>query len=89
MELTNGGDGSERFFLAMACWRLGKKEQARARYEQAVQWMAHHKPRHYDLRRYRAEAAALLGLPEELPQTQSATSTRQSKEQSAMPQERN
>src|SRR5262249_21685186 len=82
MELTNGGDGSERFFIAMASWRMGKPNQARACYEQAVQWMAKHKPRHHELRRFRTEAAKLLRIqdhsmlrserlppPKEMPET--------------------
>jgi tetratricopeptide (TPR) repeat protein len=62
MEVCNGGDGTERFFIAMACWRMGKKEEARASYEQAVQWMETHRPQHYELRRFRVEAVDLLGI---------------------------
>jgi serine/threonine protein kinase len=72
MELSNGGKGTERFFRAMATWQMGNKQQARALYEDAVQWMAKHKPHDYDLRRFRAEAAALLGIPEEPLNKQSA-----------------
>jgi tetratricopeptide (TPR) repeat protein len=60
----NGGDGTERFFLAMACWRMGNREQARAGYDQAVKWMEKHRPRHAELRRLRAEAASLLNTKE-------------------------
>jgi serine/threonine protein kinase/tetratricopeptide (TPR) repeat protein len=38
MDFRKGGDASDRFFLAMAHWRLGDKEQARQFYDQAVQW---------------------------------------------------
>jgi serine/threonine protein kinase/Flp pilus assembly protein TadD len=65
MELRSGGDSSDWFFLAMAYWQLGEPEQARQRYDQAVQWMDTNKPNDQELRRFRGEAAALLGIPEE------------------------
>jgi tetratricopeptide (TPR) repeat protein len=69
--LMAGRQGSfNTFFLAMARWQLGDKEQARKRYEQARQWMEKNKPQDEELRRFRAEAAALLGLaipPKEKP----------------------
>jgi serine/threonine protein kinase len=49
------------FFLAMATWRLGNKERAYAMYDVAVRGMADNES-HPDLRRCRAEAAALLGV---------------------------
>jgi tetratricopeptide (TPR) repeat protein len=39
MELRKGGDCYDWFFLAMACWRLDHKEEARKWYKQAVSWM--------------------------------------------------
>ena len=51
-------------FLAMAHWQLGRRDEARLWYERAVQWMDKHVPNHRELRRFRAEAAAVLGLPE-------------------------
>ena len=62
-ELRNGGDSFDWFVLAMAHWQLGDKEQARKWYDQAVQWMEKNRPQDEELRRFRAEAAALLGLP--------------------------
>jgi tetratricopeptide (TPR) repeat protein len=62
MELANGGDASEWFFLAMAQWQLGAKDQARRRYHRAVRWADKNAPKDEELRRCRAEAAALLGL---------------------------
>src|SRR5262249_17801277 len=38
MQLRDGGDAFDRFFLAMARWRLGKKEEARTWYDRAVAW---------------------------------------------------
>jgi hypothetical protein len=52
------------FFLAMAHWRAGHKEEARKWYDQAVGLMDRHKWQDEPLLRRRAEAAALLGLPE-------------------------
>jgi serine/threonine protein kinase/Flp pilus assembly protein TadD len=62
MELRRGGDGFDWFLLAMAHWRLGEKKEARTRYEQAVAWMAKNKANDDELRRFRAEAAELLGV---------------------------
>src|SRR5439155_15876758 len=39
MQLGSGGDSFDRFFLAMAHWQLGNKEQARKWYALGVQWM--------------------------------------------------
>jgi serine/threonine protein kinase/Flp pilus assembly protein TadD len=58
--LRSGGDSAEWFFLAMAHWQLGEKQQARAWYDRAIQWMNANQPRDETLRRCRAEAAALL-----------------------------
>ena len=54
----------ERFFLAMAHWQLGNKEEARSWQDQAVAWMEKNKPQDEELRRFRAEAAALLEVKE-------------------------
>jgi len=56
MKLRNGGDSTEWFFLAMAHWQMGNKEEARKRYDQAVQWMDKNQPTNEELRRFRAEA---------------------------------
>jgi serine/threonine protein kinase/WD40 repeat protein len=50
------------FFLAMAHWQMGEKEQAKKLYDQAVQWMVKNKPKDQYLIRFRAEAAELLGI---------------------------
>ena len=62
MELRQGGDGNDWFFLAMAHWQLGEKEQAHKWFDQAVQWMEKNDPRNEDLRRFRDEAEHLLGV---------------------------
>ena len=55
---TNG------FFLAMAHWHLGEKDKARTWFDKAVQWMDKGLPENTDLKRFRAEAAELLGIAE-------------------------
>jgi tetratricopeptide (TPR) repeat protein len=70
MGVRNGGDGTERFLIAMARWRMGNQEEARAGYESALRWMNKHRPQNYELRRYEAEAAALLGIQERPPNKQ-------------------
>ena len=54
--------GANAFFLAMAHWQLGDEEQARQWYDQGVAWMRENNPNAAELRRFRAEAAGLLGL---------------------------
>jgi eukaryotic-like serine/threonine-protein kinase len=62
MTLRNGGDANDWFFLAMARWRKGEKEDARKWYGQAVQWMVKNQPKDEELGRFRAEAETLLEL---------------------------
>jgi serine/threonine protein kinase/tetratricopeptide (TPR) repeat protein len=50
------------FFLAMAHWRLGHKDEARKQYEQSVGWADKYRPRDLELLRFRAEAARLLEI---------------------------
>ena len=59
----DGKEGGAGFFLAMAHWQLGDKEQARMCYSQAVQWMENNEADDpEELCRFRDEAAALLRL---------------------------
>jgi tetratricopeptide (TPR) repeat protein len=62
MELRKGGDSVDWFFLAMARWQLGEKEKAREWYDKAAQWMDKNQPTDEQLRRFRGEAAELLGI---------------------------
>jgi tetratricopeptide (TPR) repeat protein len=70
MALQKGAlESFDTFVLAMAHWRLGQKEKARRWYDRAVRWMENNrdrwqgnKQRSEELRRFRAEAAELLGL---------------------------
>jgi tetratricopeptide (TPR) repeat protein len=64
MELGKGGESFDWFFLAMTHWQLGDKVEARKWYDQAVAWMDKNQPENEELRRFRAEAAELLGVKE-------------------------
>ena len=63
VQFRQGGDSNDFFFLAMAHWQLHDKDKARAWYEKAVVWMDKHNPHDAELKRFRAEAMDLLGLP--------------------------
>jgi tetratricopeptide (TPR) repeat protein len=60
IEIGQGGDGHEWFFLAMACWRQGDRDSARAWLAKAVRALEEDPHQPEDLIRYRAEAHALL-----------------------------
>jgi tetratricopeptide (TPR) repeat protein len=62
VQLRKGGDSFNFFFLAMAYWQLGEKDNAHAWYDRAVAWMDKNSPQDGELKRFRAEATALLGL---------------------------
>jgi tetratricopeptide (TPR) repeat protein len=62
VRLRDGGDSSDWFVLAMAHWQLGDPYRAALYHAAAVRWMDRHRPRDDQLRRFRAEAAALLGV---------------------------
>jgi serine/threonine protein kinase len=62
MQLSSGGVSFDWFFLAMAHWQLGHKRQARQWYAKAVQKSEMYCVSMEPLARYRAEAAALLGI---------------------------
>jgi hypothetical protein len=60
MELSAGGTSFDYFFLAMACWKRGDKEEARHWYSRANKWMEEHNPDHGELLHFRREAKALV-----------------------------
>jgi serine/threonine protein kinase/tetratricopeptide (TPR) repeat protein len=62
MELRNGGDALDWFFLAMCHWNLGQKKEAVNWYDKADGWMKKNQLDDEELVRFRAEAAELLGL---------------------------
>jgi tetratricopeptide (TPR) repeat protein len=62
MELRNGGSGEDWFFLAMADYQLGKRDEARKWYDRAVRWN-NESTRSEDMHRFQAEAEAMIGPP--------------------------
>ena len=62
MQVRPSGDSHDWFFLAMAYWQLGDKEQARKWSDKAIEWMDKNLSGKPELIRYRAEAAELLGV---------------------------
>ena len=58
-----GGGAYDLFFLAMTYWHQGNEKEAREMYDRAIAWTEKHKPQDPELRKFRAEAAALLGQP--------------------------
>jgi tetratricopeptide (TPR) repeat protein len=60
-ELGHGREfGFNAFFLALSHWRLGERDEARRWFGNAVRWMGEKKPNDEELRRFRAEAEALI-----------------------------
>jgi tetratricopeptide (TPR) repeat protein len=70
LPLQSGGRAIDGFFLAMARWQLGEKDEARRQYDRAVERMKKHRERD-DVVRHRDEAAGLLGV-----EAEPSTSTR-------------
>jgi hypothetical protein len=66
----------------MAHWQAGQRDQARKWYAQAVDWMEKNKSQDEELRRFRDEAAALLGVSDG---PSSTSKTEQSKPRSSKP----
>jgi hypothetical protein len=62
MELGDGGNGFDWFFLAMANWQLGERDNARKWFDQADQWMKKNQPQDAKLILVRTEAAELLNV---------------------------
>jgi serine/threonine protein kinase/tetratricopeptide (TPR) repeat protein len=65
MDLCRGGDSFDWFFVAMARWKLGDKEEAMKWHQRAVEWMDKHKASDTELRQFRAEASLMLGVPDQ------------------------
>jgi len=65
--LRNATAAEESFVLAMALWKLGREEEARASYRRGVDWISRKGPGALAGNRvgaYESEAAALLGVAE-------------------------
>jgi eukaryotic-like serine/threonine-protein kinase len=80
-ELCTGDQESGWFFHAMACWRQGEKEKARLSYAKGIKRIETNNAHREELSRFRAEAAALLGVAEYSNSTKAKeeSSTRSSK----------
>jgi tetratricopeptide (TPR) repeat protein len=63
MQLRDGGDAFDWFFLAMIAQEQGHHAQARSWFDRAVQWRESQRPFDPELLRFQAEAANRLGLP--------------------------
>ncbi len=59
--------GFNAFFLALSRWQLGEHEQARRWFSDAVRWMGEKKPNDEELRRFHAEAEALIRPEDQTP----------------------
>ncbi len=64
VRLSDGGGPADWLFLAMARWQQGEKAKARQLYDRAVQRLDKTNSKDAELARFRAEAAALLGVPD-------------------------
>src|SRR5207249_304889 len=62
MQLRKGGNSFDWFFLAMSRWQLGNRGEASKWYDRAVQWTDKNQPNNEEIRRFRAEAAELMGI---------------------------
>ena len=69
--LREGGDAFNWYFLAMAHWQLGNKDEARKWYDKAVEWMDKNAATNPELVRFRVEASELV-----TPSTDPATDQR-------------
>ena len=57
--------GYNAYYIAMSHWHLGARGKAREWYDRAVDWSVKTQQQGEDLRRFRAEAAELLGVKDE------------------------
>jgi Flp pilus assembly protein TadD len=62
MGMRKGGHSFDWFFLAMSLWSEGDRDEARAWFKRAVEWMDENMPTNEELRRFRDEAERLLEL---------------------------
>jgi tetratricopeptide (TPR) repeat protein/serine/threonine protein kinase len=62
MELHQGGDAFDWFFLAMTHWKLANKDEARNWYDKGVEWMEKNARADEELRRFRSEGEELLEI---------------------------
>ena len=60
MALRSGGDASDWFFLAMAHWKSGNREEARRWLARGVEWIEKNPVHDEELTRFQTEALSLL-----------------------------
>ena len=60
MELRQGGDSADWFFLAMAHWQLDQKQDARIWLSKAIEWADAHAKNSAEIQGFRAEAEKLI-----------------------------
>src|SRR5262249_49739842 len=60
IELRKGGDAYDAYFLAMALWQLGEKDEARKWLEKADRWTKENAADRDDLKRYHEEAVKVV-----------------------------
>ena len=75
MALRNGGNAADWFFLALAHWQKGEKDEARRWFDKAVAWTKEKDPKNPERRQFWKEAAELLGKPGPDADRPGATST--------------
>jgi tetratricopeptide (TPR) repeat protein len=61
MKIRAGGNAYDWFFVATAHWHLGRRDEANRWYEKAVAWADANRGDDEELRRFREEAAGLIG----------------------------
>jgi tetratricopeptide (TPR) repeat protein len=61
-ERRAGGDAGDFFFLAMAHWQLGNKDEARQWYDRSLKWISDHSSTDEKLIRFQGEAEATMGI---------------------------
>ncbi len=62
MQCRGGRVAYDWFFLSMALWELGKKDEARECLALGKAWMAEQRPENAELIQFRGEVASLLGV---------------------------
>ncbi len=63
----NQGGSTERFVIAMTNWQLGRKDEARKWFNEAVQWRLEHEAADAEARRLEEEAADLMAADDAKP----------------------
>src|SRR5262249_50832599 len=61
-ELRNGGDAFDWYFLSMAQWQQGNKDEARRWYDKAAGWREQHAKDNEELQRFEVEAQGVLEM---------------------------